>query len=161
VAGDRIVPFYFEIRPMFPALPPAPVITFDTFAGTEENASFNGLDTHGQPMFSVRHDFVMDKSTAAHEVGHAYQRVLEAKFPGRDVMAMYWSFRGFPGTWQDALAHSQAETTFSGAWLYSPIESWAEAFRAAVTLEVKEKTLDYGKTIDPTAARNFFQSLAK
>ena len=45
--------------------------------------------------------------------------------------------------------------------MYSPIESWAEAFRAGVTLEVKEKTLDYGKTIDPMAARAFFQSLAK
>jgi hypothetical protein len=146
---------------MFPALPPAPVIQSDTFAGSEENAAFNGLDARGQPMFSVRHDFVMDKGTAAHEMGHAYQRVLEAKYPGRDVMGEYWAFRGFPGTWRDALAHSQAETTFSGAWIYSPIESWAEAFRAAVTLEVKEKTLDYGKTIDPMAARQFFQTLAK
>ena len=161
VAGDRLLPFYFEIRPMFPALPPAPVIQFDTFAGAVENAAFNGLDVRGQPMFSVRHDFVMDKGTAAHEMGHAYQRVLEAKYPGRDVMGEYWAFRGFPGTWQQAQAKSSAETTFSGAWITSPIESWAEAFRAGVMLDAKERTLDYGKTIDPMAARQFFQSLNK
>ncbi len=30
-----------------------------------------------------------------------------------------------------------------------------------IQLEVKERTLDYGKTIDPAAARTFFQSLPK
>ena len=154
-----MLPFYFEIRPMFPALPAAPVIQFDSLAGSEENAAFNGLDPSGQPMFSVRHDFVIDKGTTAHEMGHAYQKVLEKKFPGRDFLASYWTFRGFPGTWQQALAQSEAQPTFSGKWIYNPLESWAEAFRAAVTLEVKEKTLDYGKTINPTAMRQFFQSL--
>lgn len=161
VAGDRLVPFYLEIRPMFTLLAPVPVIEFDAREGVEENARFDGLDAQGQPKFAVRHDFVMDKGTAAHEMGHAYQRTLETRFPGRDFMAMYWAFRGFPGTWQQAQAESERETSFSARWIKSPQESWAEAFRAAVTLEVKEKTLDYGKTIDPLATRSFFQSLAK
>ena len=161
VAGDRLIPFYLEIRPMFSLMPPVPVIENDTFANAEENARFDGLDTRGQPMFSVRHDFVMDKPTAAHEIGHAYQRVLEKAFPTKDFMAMYWSFRGFPGTWQQALAQSDAQSSFSGKWIMSPIESWAEAFRIGVTLETNERTLDYGKKIDPLATRAFFQSLAK
>ena len=161
VAGDRLIPFYFEIRPMFSAMPPTPVIEFDSNTGADENARFDGLDAQGQPKFSVRHDFVMDKGTAAHEMGHAYQKVLERRDPTKDYLAMYWAFRGFPGTWQQALAQSEAQPSFSAKWINSPIESWAEAFRAAVMLEAKEKTLDYGKTIDPIAARQFFQSLAK
>jgi hypothetical protein len=159
VAGDRLIPLYFEIRPMFPVLPPAPVILFDSWAGGEENAAFHGLTSQGAPQFSVRHDFVLDKPTAAHEIGHAYQKTLERLDPSRDYLALYWAFRGFPGTWQQALAQSEAQPTFSGKWIHNPYESWAEAFRAAVTLEVKEKTLDYGKTIDPMATRKFFQSL--
>lgn len=161
VAGTRLLSYYLEIRPMFPALPPAPVILPDEAAGVEENAVFHGLDAQGQPQFAVRHDFVIDRGTAAHELGHAYQKVLERKDPGRDVLALYWSFRGFPGTWQQAQAQSNAQTSYSAKWIMSPIESWAEAFRAAVTLEVKEKTLDYGKTIDPVATRQFFLSLAR
>lgn len=146
---------------MFPLMAPVPVIEFDTRENLEENARFDGLDPQGQPKFSVRHDFVMDKGTTAHEMGHAYQKTLERRDASKDYMAMYWAFRGFPGTWQQALATSEAQPSFSGKWINNPYESWAEAFRAAVTLEVKEKTLDYGKTIDPLATRAFFQSLGK
>jgi hypothetical protein len=160
VAGSRLIPYYFEIRQLFTALPPAPVIDPDLWEDAPENASFNGLDAQGQPKFAVRHDFVMDKPTAAHEAGHAYQKVMEKLHPGQDVMAMYWSFRGFPGTWQQALAASASQPSYSAKWIGNPVESWAEAFRAAVTLEAKERTLDYGKTIDPVAMRAFFRSLA-
>jgi hypothetical protein len=103
---------------------------------------------------------VLDLGTAAHEIGHAYQKVLERSQPVHtDVLARYWSFRGFPGTWQQQQAESDRQTASMARWILSPVESWAEAFRAAVTLEVKEKTLDYGKTIDPAAARAFFRSL--
>lgn len=155
-----MLPFYFEIRPMFPMLAPAPVILPDDEAGADDNAAFKGLNGQGEPQFSVRHDFVIDKGTAAHEMGHAYEATLERKDPTRDWLGMYWAFRGFPGTWQQAQAQSDAQTSDMGRWVMSPRESWAEAFRAAVTLEVKEKTLDYGKTIDPAAARQFFLSLA-
>jgi len=156
-----MLPFYFEIRQMFQSMPPTPVIMPDDQGGGVENAVFYGLDVQGQPRFAVRHDFVMDKGTAAHEFGHAYQKVLEKLDPNRDYLAMYWAFRGFPGTWQQADAQSQAQTSLSARWIFSPGESWAEAFRAAITLEVKEKTQDYGKTIDPLAMRQFFLSLPK
>jgi hypothetical protein len=156
-----MLPFYFEIRQMFQSMPPTPVILPDEQTGVDENAAFHGLDAQGQPRFAVRHDFVMDKGTAAHEFGHAYQKVMEKLDPSRDYMALYWKFRGFPGTWQQADATSQAQASFSARWIWNPGESWAEAFRAAVTLDVKEKTQDYGKTIDPLAARQFFLSLAK
>jgi hypothetical protein len=161
IAGDRMIPFYFEFRAMFPVMPPAPVIQPDDQGDVVEHASFNGLDAQGQPLFTVRHDFVLDRGTAAHEFGHAYQKVLEKLDPNRDVLALYWAFRGFPGTWQEADAQSRAQPLFSGRWNTSPRESWAEAFRAAITLEAAEKTLDYGRRIDPPAARQFFLSLAK
>lgn len=161
IAGDRMLPFYFEFRAMFPIMPPAPVIQPDDQADVVEHASFNGLDAQGQPLFTVGHDFVMDRGTAAHEFGHAYQKVLEVLNPNRDVLAMYWSFRGFPGTWQEADAQSRAQPLVSGQWNLSPRESWAEAFRAAITLQAAEKTIDYGKRIDPPAARQFFLSLMK
>lgn len=160
VAGQRLLPFYFQIRPAFALLPPAPVILPDDDSSADENAAFKGLNTQGEPQFAVRHDFLMDMGTTAHEMGHAYEAVLERKDPARDWLAMYWTFRGFPGTWQQAQAQSDAQTSNMGRWIMSPRESWAEAFRAAVTGEVKEKTLDYGRTIDPVATRQFFQSLA-
>jgi len=146
---------------MFPLLAPVPVIEFDTLFVADENARFDGLDNQGQPKFSVRHDFVMDKGTAAHEMGHAYLKSLERRDANKDYMAMYWSFRGFPGTWQAALADAEKQPSFGAKWIGNPYESWAEAFRAAVTLEVKEKTFDYGKTIDPLATRAFFQNLGR
>ena len=160
VAGSRMLPFYFEIRPMFVLLPPAPVILPDDEPGADENAAFKGLNAQGEPQFAVRHDFVIDKGTTAHEMGHAYEAVLERKDASRDWLALYWSFRGFPGTWQQAEADSQKQTSDMGRWITSPRESWAEAFRAAVTGEVKERTIDYGRTIDPQAARQFFLALA-
>ena len=160
-AGERMRPFYAEVRALFPILPAGIVIDFDEPSGTDANAVFRGLTPAGEPIFSVREDFVLDRGTAAHEIGHAYQKILEQR-RGRpdEVLADYWRFRGFPGTWQDAAAESAKQAHPSASWIWSPVESWGEAFRAAVTLEVKEKTLDYGKTIDPQKARAFFLSLA-
>ena len=70
-----------------------------------------------------------------------------------------WRFRTFPGTWQQAVVEAQSQAHPSARWIWDPVESWGEAFRAAITLEVKEKTLDYGKTIDPVKTRAFFISL--
>jgi hypothetical protein len=159
-AGQQMLPYYAEVRQLFPILPVTVEIMFDEPAGTDANAVFHGLNVLGQPRFAVREDFVLDRGTAAHEIGHAYQKILERSRPVHiDVLAPYWAFRGFPGTWQEQLRESEAQGAASAKWIWSPIESWAEAFRAAVTLERKERTLDYGKTIDPAAARVFFQSL--
>jgi hypothetical protein len=156
-----MLPFYFQFRQTFGVMPPAPVIMPDEQGGVDEDAAFHGLDAQGQPLFAVRHDFVLDQGTAAHEFGHAYEAVMEKANPSRDVLALYWAFRGFPGTWQQADAQSKSQPSISAQWIFNPRESWAEAFRAAVTFDVKEKTIDYGKTIDPVAARQFFLSLAK
>jgi len=153
-------PFYAEVRILFPILPANIVIDFDEPSGTDANAVFRGLTPTGEPIFSVREDFVLDRGTAAHEIGHAYQKVLEQRRARPDeVLADYWRFRGFPGTWQQAQAEAQKQAHPSATWIWEPVESWGEAFRAAITLEVKEKTLDYGKTIDPVKTRAFFISL--
>jgi len=159
-AGERMRPFYAEVRALFPILPANIVIDFDEPSGTDANAVFRGLTTAGEPIFSVREDFVLDRGTAAHEIGHAYQKILEQR-RGRpdEVLADYWRFRGFPGTWQQARAEALKQAHPSAVWIWEPVESWGEAFRAAITLEVKEKTLDYGKTIDPVKTRAFFISL--
>ncbi len=146
---------------MFPLLPPVAYILPDESINTDANATFYGLASDGVPQFSVRANFAIDKGTAAHETGHAYQKVLERAVPGRDVMKLYWTFRGFPGTWQDALKQSQIETNAATKWGLNPFESWAEAFRAAVMLDPTEKTENYKKPIDPVAARSFFISLGK
>lgn len=159
-AGERMRPFYAEVRQMFPILPAGIVIDFDEPSGTEPNAVFRGLTAAGEPIFAVREDFVLDRGTAAHEIGHAYQKVLERSQPGRgDLLALYWRARGFPGTWQQAQTEAEQETTFLWMWSKTPTESWAEAFRAAVTFEAKERTRDFGKTIDPVAMHVFFVSL--
>lgn len=159
-AGERMRPFYAEIRQLFPILPAGIVIDFDEPSGTEPNAVFRGLTPAGEPIFAVREDFVLDQGTAAHEIGHAYAKVLERQGRGQtDLLTQYWQVRGFPGTWQQAQTEAQYETNFLWMWSKTPSESWAEAFRAAVTLEAKERTKDYGKTIDPVAVRAFFISL--
>jgi len=156
-AGLRLLPYYAEVRQLFPLLPVDVQIDLDEPAGTDPNALFRGLNPLGQPIFTVREDFVLDRGTAAHEIGHAFDAILTQKIrTGALPHARYWTFRGFPGTWEQAAVQSQAQTSSSAYWIWSPTESWAEAFRAAVTLERKERTLDYGMTIDPAACRSFF-----
>jgi hypothetical protein len=123
------------------------------------DAVFRGLTPVGQPIFTVREDFVMTQRTAFHEIGHAYEELLKRKSPGVDWRAKYWSFRGFPGTWQDAAKEAATKTGMS-QWIVQPQESWAEAFSIAMVGSGQEKTLDYGKTINPAAMKLFFLSLA-
>lgn len=160
-AGQRLLPYYLEIRQLFPTVfPPVAYILPDEAITSDADAAFQGLASDGVPQFSVRVNFAIDKATAAHECGHAYEKLLERLGPpSRDVMALYWSFRGFPGTWQDALKQSQLATTSADRWSLNPYESWAEAFRIGVMLSGTEKTEDYKKPVDATAARQFFISL--
>jgi hypothetical protein len=153
-AGDQLLPYYFQVRQTFPIFPSAPQIDFDAaFCEANPEAQFRGLTPLGVPIFTVREGFVMNQRTAYHEIGHAYEELLKRRDASVDVRAKYWAFRGFPGTWQ------QAQQQAGGQWALLPGESWAEAFSIAVLGSGSEKTVDYGKTINPPAMRAFFVSL--
>ena len=137
---------------------PSPQIDFDFAADEEGDAFFRGLTPLGQPIFTVRQDFVMTPRTAYHEIGHYYEAMLQRKDASVDWRAKYWAFRGFPGTWQQAAAEA-ATMTGMGQWIHQPQESWAEAFSVAMVGGGQEKTLDYGRTINPSATKAFFLSL--
>lgn len=157
-AGEKLYPYYFAARAVFPIFPPTPQIDYDFSSDEDGDAFFRGLTPVGQPIFTVREDYVMTPSTAYHEIGHAYEALLQRKDAGVDWRAKYWAFRGFPGTWQQAAAEA-AGMTGMAQWIHQPQESWAEAFSVAMVGGGREKTLDYGRTINPLATKAFFMSL--
>ena len=158
IAGQQLIIYYFQARQQFAIYPPTPQIDFDFAADKDGDAFFRGLTPVGQPIFTVREDFVMTPRTAFHEIGHAYEALLQRSDASVDWRARYWAFRGFPGTWQDA-AREAATKTGTAQWIVQPQESWAEAFSIAMVGSGQEKTLDYGKTINPAATKAFFLSL--
>lgn len=158
VAGLQLITYYTQARAQFSIFPPTPQIDFDEPAGENGDAWYRGVNAAGQPIFSVREDYVMTPSTAFHEIGHAYQDLVQRRFAGTDVMAKYWTYRGFPSTWQDALKDANAMTGMA-QWIHLPGESWAEAFSIAMIGGGREKTLDYGRTINPSATKEFFIAL--
>jgi hypothetical protein len=151
--------YYFQTRALFPIFPPTPQLDFDEPAGENGDAWYRGLNPAGQPIFSVREDYVMTPSTAFHEIGHAYQDLVQRKIAGTDVMAKYWGYRGFPTTWQDALKEAYAQPPGMAQWIHLPGESWAEAFSVSMVGAGHEKTLNYGRTINPPSMKAFFVSL--
>lgn len=157
-AGEQILQYYFAARLTFPAMYPSPQIDFDFAADEDGDAFFRGLTPLGQPIFTVRQDFVMTPRTAYHEIGHYYEAMLQRKDASVDWRAKYWAFRGFPGTWQQAAAEA-ATMTGMAQWIHQPQESWAEAFSVGMVGGGQEKTLDYGRTINPSATKAFFLSL--
>jgi len=160
VAGLQLITYYTQTRAVFPIFPPTPQIDFDEPAGENGDAWYRGMNASGQPIFSVREDFVMTPSTAFHELGHAYQDLLQRRTAGTDLMAKYWTYRGFPSTWQDALKDAYAQPPGMAQWIHLPGESWAEAFSIAMVGGGREKTLDYGRTINPPAMKSFFLTLS-
>jgi hypothetical protein len=158
IAGQQLIPYYFQIRQQFPIFPPTPKIDNDLASDRDGDAFFRGLTPDGQPIFTVREDFVMTPRTAFHEIGHAYEALLQRMNASTDWRARYWAFRGFPGTWQQAAAEAATKTGMA-QWVIQPQESWAEAFSVAFNGSGQEKTLDYGRTINPSATKAFFLSL--
>jgi len=150
-AGEQLYPYYFEARRQFSIFPPTPQIDFDEPADVFGDSWFRGLNTNGQPIFSVRRDFIMTPRTAYHEMGHAYEALLLRKDPTRDVLAQYWTYRKFAGTWQDAMKASAAQTNPLAAWTTNPHEMWAESFSAGM--------IGVGGNYDPAAMKSFFLSL--
>jgi hypothetical protein len=159
IAGQQLMTYYFQIRAAFPIFPPTPQLDFDEPAGENGDAWYRGINVTGQPIFSVREDYVMTPSTAFHELGHAYQDLVQRKTAGTDVMAKYWAYRGFPGTWQEALKEANGQPVGMAQWIHLPGESWAEAFSVAMVGGGREKSLDYGRTINPPAMKAWFASL--
>ncbi len=159
IAGQQLIPYYFQARTQFPIFPPTPQVDFDFASDRDGDAFFRGLTPSGQPIFTVREDFVMTQRTAFHEIGHAYEALLQRKDASVDWRARYWAFRGFPGTWQQAAAEAATKSGMA-QWIIQPQESWAEAFSVAFLGSGQEKTLDYGRTINPAAMKAFFLSLA-
>src|SRR5437764_10227305 len=159
VAGMQLMTYYFMTRAQFSIFPPTPQIDFDEPADENGDAWYRGLNVTGQPIFAVREDYVMTPSTAFHELGHAYQDLVQRKTAGTDVMAKYWTYRGFPGTWQTALTEANAQPVGMAQWIHLPGESWAESFSVAMIGAGREKTLDYGRTINPVAMKAWFVSL--
>lgn len=157
-AGERILQYYFAAKLAFPPMYPSPQIDFDFASDEDGDAFFRGLTPIGQPIFTVREDFFMTPRTAYHEIGHYYEALLQRKDASVDWRAKYWAFRGFPGTWQQAAAEAATMTGMS-QWIHQPQESWAEAFSIAMVGGGSEKTLDYGRTINPVATKAFFISL--
>jgi len=151
--------YYFQTRALFSIYPPTPQIDFDEPSDADGDAWYRGLNTAGQPIFTVREDYVMTPSTAFHEIGHAYQDLIQRKLGGTDVMTKFWTYRGFPGTWQDALREAYAQPVGMAQWIHLPGESWAESFSVAMVGGGREKTLDYGRTINAPAMKSFFVSL--
>lgn len=151
--------YYFQTRAVFPIFPPTPQIDFDEPAGSDGDAWYRGLNLAGQPIFAVRTDYTMTPSTAFHEFGHAYEDLVQRKMENTDVMEKYWTFRSFPGTWQDAYDDANLQPVGMAQWIHLPGESWAEAFSVAMVGGGREKTLDYGRTINPPGMKAFFVSL--
>src|SRR6266550_4379205 len=158
VAGMQLMTYYFMTRAQFSIFPPTPQIDFDEPADENGDAWYRGVNAAGQPIFTVREDYVMTPSTAFHEMGHAYQDLAQRKSAGTDVMAKFWAYRGFPTTWQDALRQANTQTGMA-QWVTLPGESWAESFSVAMIGGGHEKTLDYGRTINPFGTKAFFVSL--
>jgi hypothetical protein len=159
IAGQQLMTYYFQIRAAFPIFPPTPQLDFDEPADESGDAWYRGVNAGGQPIFAVREDYLMTPSTAFHELGHAYQDLVQRRIAGTDVMARYWTYRGFPTTWQDALKEANAQPPGMAQWIHLPSESWAEAFSVAMVGAGREKTLDYGRTINPVAMKAWFASL--
>lgn len=183
-AGAPMVGFYRDATVLFVILPKKdPIIAEDRAAGSWGLAWFFGL-SNGLPIFSVRDDVVLNAKIGYHEAGHAFEalfadllaRQLFITFDAAvDVLrTAYWQWRGFPGTWQEALDYSYSLGSPSAGWAFLPGESLAEAFSAAVSgIVLSEWTASYGKDLalsfdnvyTPIAgalrARAFFLSIMK
>jgi hypothetical protein len=150
-AGEQLYVYYFEARRQFPNFPPTPQIEWDEPPDATGDAWFRGLNASGQPIFAVREDFKMTPRTAYHEMGHAYEALLLRKDPSNDILAKYWTFRKFAGTWQEAMKASAAQTSFMAQWTSNPHEMWAESFSYGM--------IGLSPDVNAVAMKSFFKSL--
>lgn len=157
-AGDPIRAFYADADRLFPILPDQILVEPDTPASSWGLAWYHGLTPDGRPRFAVRDDVIINSKIGYHESGHAFEDVLTRLLAvnlGVSAEEMldrfrtrYWTWRGFPGTWQDAVVAANVAFQTDGAtagWALLPGESIAEGFSAGVSGIVQsEWTKTYG-----------------
>lgn len=98
-------------------------------------------------------NYTVTRRIALHELGHLRD------FNNRGQRDAFWTARfgactTAPKTWAEAYA--DAHTGGTEIWMVLPGETVAECFAVAVEGTGKERTLDYGCTVDPAAMRAFF-----
>lgn len=177
--SDLMRPWRARAANIVPDMPPAGGCIFgpDMNSGNDPDGMatyHNGVEQlqlrAGYPstLLTQAQQDLMVENTSNHEAGHPqdgrYTEQLRAHH------AAYWSFRGFPGTWDQAKAGADAQGI--QGWQFQPGESWAELFGIALSgrytwplintnSTAKEKTYDFGLgTPTPEAARAFFIKLA-
>lgn len=166
-ADEAFKLWYAEIERQFPLLPDAALVAADTTGwGLAWYLGFRD----GLPTFAVNATFTLSFKVAAHEIGHALEdTVWKLLYPTtrEDPLAAYWSARGFPGTYTEAIerylhARDVLKADPLEVWRLIPSESWAECFAAVVTgTPADEWTANYGKPIDVARMRAFFESFRK
>jgi Negative regulator of beta-lactamase expression len=124
-------------------LPDNPAVTSGLRAFMENGVGF----IEGAPSYTVT------KRIALHELGHLWH------FNNRGKQDAFWTARfgactTAPKTWAEAYA--DAHTGGTEIWMVLPGETIAESFAVAVEGSGKERTLDYGCTINPASMRTFF-----
>lgn len=176
-ADELVRRYYAEIERLYPILPDTIIVDPDVPRGAFGIAYYGGLricdpaDGHLHfvgvleddrcPVFSVREDVVITPRVMAHEAGHALEQVLFRR--GLDPLALYWSLRAFPGTWEQMqrLATVAVQTNTYRGWQLYPAESFAEAFGFVAADEHQEQTENYGRPLDVAAAARFFASFGE
>lgn len=99
-------------------------------------------------------NYTVTKRIALHELGHLRD------FNNRGQRDAFWTARfgacvTAPRTWAEADKDAHP-TPGVEIWMVLPVETIAECFAVAIEGFGKERTLDYGCTIDPAAMRTFF-----
>jgi hypothetical protein len=181
-SSDQMRPWRSRAANIVPDLPPGGAVVYGPDldpGGPDGQGTLQG----GVEILQLRSDYpaaaldqatkdLMVENTSNHEAGHPEDARYTAA--GRNHHALYWSFRGFPGTWDQAEADAAARDAAApgSGWQFHPRESWAECFGIALSgrytwaliqndANKKEKTYDFGLgTPTPTAARKFFVELA-
>lgn len=169
-AADQVPTFYFKAKQIIPDLAPLLVGPNLPPGSADAEARLEPRTLYGNTFVQVRADFpssfltpaqqaIEIENTVMHEFGHPQD--VKYTLLVRDHHRLYWNFRGFPGTWEQAQKDADAAAGQSG-WQMQPRESWAECFGAALSgrWTKPEKTMNWGRTVDAMKARAFFQGLA-
>jgi hypothetical protein len=164
-AAEELTRWRGKVTAYFPYLPDAIITLPDAPPGSNFNVRFVDLDQNGIPRFERRSDFSIDELTAYHEMGHENEaQLIRAGMTKDDLRNQWWSFRQFPGTWQQQQA--DVDSGFYGPpgslgyWDNSPVEMVAEALKCAVYgYAATERTQNFGNPVRHDDELRFWQDL--